>query len=337
MTLVNRTLHLNPVEPEFLSFRISSGIETKIDFAFKRQNGAPHSEDLVAQLQLTSRSRDLTEYFSCPAIDVVNGKARATIPAGFGYDPNGWRLRLTGTVDTEPRVLAYGVVTAVAGAGPQVEPQDVIDTIPLAFQRDEEVNLNVTLWADASKSAIYDLTAKGTSINAYVFGVQGGPVLVPFTTTAVSSNVVNLYLTPAQVNNLPDDCWWSLIASTGAGTTTLCEGPVTVSGVVKPPFTDVIANYDYHKQDALVAPTTGQIIHANYALDVIRMHIFDNGGTDRSPTLNDLMVGDQIIIELTTWSITSLEKAGADWWAIYIAPAQQAVPSGLQPVTFRRP
>jgi hypothetical protein len=335
--IINRVCQINPVEPEFLSFRLSSGIETKIDFFFKKQNGAPHGEDLVAQLQLTSRTRDTTEYYSVPATDVVNGRARATIPAQMTYDPNGWRLRLTGTVDTEPRVLAYGVVTAVAGAGPQVEPQDVIDTIPLSFQRDEEVNLNVTLWADASKSAIYDLTAKGTTINAYVFGVQGGPVLVPFTTTALSSNVVNLYLTADQVNNLPDACWWSLIASTGAGTTTLCEGPVAVSGVVKPPFTDVIANYDYHKQDALVAPATGQIIHANYALDVIRMHIFDADGTDRSATINDLMVGDQILIELTTWSITSLEKAGADWWAIYVAPAQQAVPGGLQPVTFRRP
>jgi hypothetical protein len=316
---------------------LSSGIETKIDFFFKKQNGAPHGEDLVAQLQLTSRTRDTTEYYSVPATDVVNGRARATIPAQMTYDPNGWRLRLTGTVDTEPRVLAYGVVTAVAGAGPQVEPQDVIDTIPLSFQRDEEVNLNVTLWADASKSAIYDLTAKGTSINAYVFGVQGGPVLVPFTTTAVSSNVVNLYLTPGQVNNLPDDCWWSLIASTGAGTTTLCEGPVTVSGVVKPPFTDVVANWNYVVQDSLLAPATGEVIHSNYALDVIRMHIFDSDGTDRSATLNDLMVGDVILLELTTWSILSMEKAGADWWAIYIAPAAQAAVTGVNPFTFHRP
>ena len=134
--IVNRTVFINPVEPEFLSFRLSSGIETKIDFSFRGQNGAPWNEDVVAQLQLTSRSRDLTEYFSCPATDVVNGRARATIPADMGYDPNGWRLRLTGTVDQEPRVLAYGVATAIAGAGPQVEPQDVIDTINLAFERE---------------------------------------------------------------------------------------------------------------------------------------------------------------------------------------------------------
>jgi hypothetical protein len=335
--IISRTLHLNPVEPEFLAFRISSGIETLVDFAFKKQNGAPHGEDLVAQLQLTSRSRDTTEYFSCPATDVVNGRARAVIPAGMSYDPNGWRLRLTGTVDTEPRVLAYGVVTAVAGAGPQVEPQDVIDTIPLTFQRDEEVNLNVTLWADESKSAAYDLTGKGTSINAYVFAVQGGPVLVPFTTTALAPNVVNLYLTPSQVNDLPDACWWSLIASTGAGTTTLCEGPVAVTGVVKPPFTDVIANWNYVVQDSLVAPATGEVIHSNYALDVIRMHIFDSDGIDRSPTINDLLVGDVILLELTTWSILSLERAGADWWAIYIAPAAQAAVTGVNPFTFHRP
>ena len=337
MTLVNRTLHLNPVEPEFLSFRISSGIETKIDFAFKRQNGAPHSEDLVAQLQLTSRSRDLTEYFSCPAIDVVNGKARATIPAGFGYDPNGWRLRLTGTVDTEPRVLAYGIVTAVAGAGPQVEPQDVIDTIPLSFDRDEEVNINVTVWADASKSAGYDLLAMGTALSAYVFPAQGSPALLAFTVTPVSSNVANLYLTPSQVNTLPDACWWSLVASTGAGTTTLCEGPVEVLGVVNPPFTDVIANYNYTKQAALVAPTTGQIIHSNNALDVLRVHLFDADGTDRSPLFAKLLVGDVIYVGTTTWSLQAITHPGSTWYELYIAPAAQEATSGVIPFTFHRP
>jgi hypothetical protein len=335
--IINRTLFLNPVEPEFLSFRLSSGIETKIDFVFRKQDGAPHGEDLVAQLQLTSRTRDTTEYYSIPATDVVNGRARATIPATLNHDPNGWRLRLTGTVDTEPRVLAYGVVTAVAGAGPQVEPQDVIDTIPMTFERDEEVNLNVTLWADASKSAIYDLTAKGTALNAYVFGVQGGPVLVPFTTTPVSPNVVNLYLTAAQVNGLPDACWWSLIASTGAGTTTLCEGPVTVLGVVKPPFTDVIANWDYVKQDALTVPATGQIIHSNYALDVLRVHLFDADATDRASLFADLMVGDVIFVGVTTWSITALSRPGADWFGIYISPAAQASVTGINAFTFHRP
>jgi len=111
---LHRNVFINPIEPEYLAFRISQGIDTKVDFHFKRPGGAPLAADVVAQLQVTSRSRGTTEYYSCPAIDVVNGVARVLIPAGLGHDPNGYNLRLTGTVDQEPRVLAYGVMTAVA-------------------------------------------------------------------------------------------------------------------------------------------------------------------------------------------------------------------------------
>jgi hypothetical protein len=320
-----------------MSFRLSSGIETKIDIHYKGQNGAPWREDVVGQLQLTSRSRDETEYYSVPAIDVVNGIGRAVIPAGMAYDPNGWRLRLTGTVDTEPRVIAYGVVTAVAGAGPQVDPQDVIDTINLSFDRGEEVSINVTLWADASKSAPYDLTAQGTTVAAYIFNMQGGNVLVPFAATVVDAQTVNLYLTPAQVNALPDACWWSLVATTAAGLTTLCEGSVSVLGVVSPPFTDVVANWNYTKQATLVAPISGQVIHCDNALDLLRIHQFDSDAFDRSPTLDALILGDTITVGVTAWAIQAIAKNGPDWYEAYIAPNVQASATGINPFTFHRP
>jgi hypothetical protein len=36
-------------------------------------------------------------------------------------------------------------------------------------------------------------------------------------------------LISAQVDALPDSCWWTLVVSGGTGSTTLAEGPVTVA------------------------------------------------------------------------------------------------------------
>lgn len=227
--IVNRTVFLNPVEPEFLAFRLSSGVDTKVDFHFKAQTGAPHPEDVVAQLQLTGRTNDQTEYFSVPAVDIVNGVARAVIPAGFNYDPNGWRLRLTGTVNQEPRVIAYGVVTAVAGAGPQVEPQDVIDSIDIKLTYTQPTMFTVKVWQDESKYTPYDLAA--SSVGANIYSAPGGFVLMPFTVSAVVGNEVTLSLTAAQVDTLPASCWWTLTIVTGPGLTTLAQGKVTVTAL----------------------------------------------------------------------------------------------------------
>jgi hypothetical protein len=231
--IVNRTIHLNPVEPEFVAFRLSQGIETKIDFTFLKQTGAAHNEDLVAQMQLTSRSGHQTEYFSVPSIDMANGRARAVIPAGFGYDPNGWQLRLTGTVNQEPRVIAYGVVTALAGAGPQAEPQDVIDSIDITLFYGQPTLFVVKVWKDETKQAPFDLAT--ASITAVVTAGQGGAVLVPFTVSEVTVNSVTLTLTAEQVDTLPPLCWWWMALSTGTGMTTLAEGEVTVRTLVIPP------------------------------------------------------------------------------------------------------
>jgi len=224
--IVNRNIYVNPIEPEYLAFRIAQGVDTKVDLHFKRQDGAPVNEDLVAQLQVTSRSRNITEYYSVPSIDTVNGVARVLIPAGLGHDPNGYNLRLTGTVNQEPRVIAYGVMTAVAGAGPQVQAQDVIDSIDLTLFYTQPTIITVTLWQDAGKSAPYDLSS--SAVSASVLEAPAGLLLQPFTVVGISGNAVTISLTAVQVDTLPASCWWTLAVSSSAGTTTLAQGNVSV-------------------------------------------------------------------------------------------------------------
>ena len=337
MSTVNRTLVLNPVEPAPISMKLTTGLDTKIDIEYLRQNGAPYTSDLAGQLYLISRTSGSVASYVLPAIDMINGRARAFVPAGDITDENGYNVQIIGTVDGEPRLIAKGSASVFVTEALGLIPTDIIDTIDLSFDRDEEVNLNVTVWADTAKGAPYDLTAKGTTISAAVYTMQGGSALVPFTATVVAANVVNLYLTPEQVNLLPNVCWWSMIASTGAGSTTLCAGEVLVQGAVTPPFEDVTADWDYIKQDDLVPPAAGQVIHANYALDILRIHQFDFDSTDRAPTLDRLVVGDNIILGVTTWSIGSITKQGADWYAVLVAPAVQAGVTGEQPFTFHRP
>jgi hypothetical protein len=226
--ILHRDVFLNPVDPQYLALRVPEGVDTKVNLHIKSPQGVPLAQDTVAQLQLVSRSRNTTTYLSCPSIDTVNGVARVTIPADFPSDPNGWNLRLTGTVDAEPRVMGYGVMTQIAGAGPQVEPQDIIDQVDLVLTRGQIAQVGVKLWDDAGGSDPFDLADEGTTVTSSVYVARGGAVLVPFTVTVVASNEVLLTLTAAQVDALPDLCWWSLVASNASGANTLCEGSVTV-------------------------------------------------------------------------------------------------------------
>jgi hypothetical protein len=224
--IVNRTVFLNSIEPEFLAFRFSQGVDTRVNLHFRDQNGTPHGEDVVAQLQMTGRSNRITEYYSCPATDIVNGSARVLIPAGLQYDPNGWQLRLTGTVDQEPQVIAYGVATAVAGAGPQVEAQDVIDSIDIVMTHDADCVMIVKMWQDDGKNAPFDLTV--ASLAAAVYDHQGGALLAPFAVTPIDINSVRLTMAAAIVNTLPVSAWWSMTVTQGGGITTIVEGNVSV-------------------------------------------------------------------------------------------------------------
>jgi hypothetical protein len=225
--IINRTLYLNPVEPEILSFRFSSGIDTKVDLTYRRQNGAVHTEDIAGQLQMVGRSDNATNFYPVPATDIVNGKARVLIPAGLNHDPHGWTLRLTGTVNRESMVVAKGTAVADAGSAPMMGEIDVIDSINLNFFYGNAVNMTVKLWQDAQKYTPYDLSS--TTVSAAVYAAPGGASLLPFTITAIAGNAVTLTLTAAQVNTLPGTCWWTLVVSDANGTTTLAQGTVTVT------------------------------------------------------------------------------------------------------------
>lgn len=334
MSTVTGVIYINPIEPGPLSLRVPSGIETRLELSFYDQLGTPINTDILAQLELTSRSTGGNPIWcAAPATDVVNGKARAILPAATLADPNGYRLRLYGSVAGQAQLLATGVVDVIDAIGMASVPLDVIDSIDLAFQRDEDVLLNITVWTDAVGDIPFDLAT--TAISARIYANQNGAVLMPFVVTAISSNAVQLSLSADLVNALPDDCWWTLVASTSTGMVTLAEGSVSVSGIVEPPFATTILSYDYQKPDALVAPTGGQIIHATYALDILRIDATDGALVDAAPLLDSLIVGDTIQIGVTVWSVQAVSKV-LTYYDVTVLPAAQAAVSGTQAVTFAR-
>jgi hypothetical protein len=332
---VNRSVVINPVEPSPLSFRMPLGMDTRLVVTFFDQNGLPHGSDLGAQLQLTGRTSASTTTYLVPAIDVANGRARATIPGGDLDDPNGWRLRLVGTLNGEAALLATGTVMPLASAGLEAIPEDVIDTIDLTFNYDEVVELDVTLWADAGKDSPYDLTSALTTLTASVFDVKGGTMIVPFSVTVLDVNKVKLSLTVDQINALPASCWWTMVASTDAGATTLCEGSVTITGTITPPLITTTVNYDYQKPNT-GSPATGQIIHGSFTQNLLQVAKVTSDAADFSATLVLVEPGDTILIGVTTWTVSAIVQQ-AGWFEFTVLPIQQAAPTGVTPVTFSRP
>jgi hypothetical protein len=226
--IVNKTVVLNPVEPSPLSFRAPMGLDTRLDVTFYGQNGQPYSSDLAAQLQLTGRTSARTSSYFMPATDIANGKARATIPGDAISDVNGYRLRLLGTYQGEPMLLALGTLSPIASAGLEAIPEDTIDQVDITLTRGEAAEIGVKLWDDAGGFDPFDLAEEGTTVTSSIYESRGGVPLVPFTVTVVAANEVTLTLDSTQVDALPDLCWWSLVASNASGANTLCEGSVTV-------------------------------------------------------------------------------------------------------------
>ena len=227
---IERTIYINTIEPQPCSLRVPAGMDTKLDLYFKRQDGSPYPIDVDAQLSLTTRSDNVTSYFSFAATDIVNGKARATIPASSLQDPNGARLRIAGTVDGEAVLLATGTLIPIDFAGVMEQPPDVIDSVPLSLSRATTTNtaFTIKLWDDAGKTDPYDLST--ATIAAKVVSTDRTALLATFAVVQTDVNVVQISLTPAQVAALPDSCWWLLTIGSGGGSTTLCQGPVTVIG-----------------------------------------------------------------------------------------------------------
>lgn len=225
MSTVQRTVYLNQIEPAMLSVRAPAQMETWLDVTFRDQRGQPTTTDLAAQLHLTGRGSDRTTSYAMPAIDMVNGKARAVIPAGDLTDMNGYRLRVLGTWRQQPALLAAGTWQLIGSAGVDAQPDDVIDQIALSFARGIDDYVDVKLWHDAAQSNPYDI--RTLTVTA---PITSDTVSDAFTVTVISYNEVRLSLTAAQTTALPANCEWSLIVSSGGGQQMLAQGPLTITG-----------------------------------------------------------------------------------------------------------
>lgn len=232
---IQRTIAMNPVEPAPMSLRVPSGMPLTLDLQYLDVSGTPLTEDIAAQLQVTSRTSGQTTFEAAPATDIVNGKARVTIRENTLTDMNGYRIRLAGTWRGEATLFALGTIRVIEAAGLQATPEDVIDDVPLYLSYNFDAAISIRLWQDANKGTPFDLDS--ANITAAVYATSTDPTpLVPFTVTrTVVPGEVMLGLTADQVNTLPAGCWWSLRASTAGGVTTLCQGSVTISGV-RPPL-----------------------------------------------------------------------------------------------------
>lgn len=228
---VQRTICLNPIEPAPMSLRVPAKVPLTIDIQYLSAAGKPTAIDVAAQLQVTSRTNNSTDVYPVPATDIVNGKARVSIGKDVLTDMNGYRVRLVGTVKGEPQLIALGTLRITEAAGIDDTPEDIVDSIPITIAYNFATAIDIYLWQDAGKTAPFDLTS--ATISAAIYSSKETPVaLMPFSVATVGPGHVQLQLTAAQVNTLPVRSWWSLQASTAAGSTTLCEGSVTCTGQV---------------------------------------------------------------------------------------------------------
>lgn len=334
MSTIERAVTIDRIEPSALSLRVVSGNETRLELSYLSAIGDPFTSDVLGQLELIGKTNNGPSlFYAVPATDIGNGLARTIIPAGVLIDPNGYRLNLYGSIQGEQQLLAMGRVDVTKAIGGEGVAPDLINHIDLTFERNENVLIDVTLWADDGGEAPYDMTM--TTISAAIYLQPGGPAVMPFAIEQIAENKVRLTLTAEQVNQLPDSCWWSLIASTAEGATTLCEGKVTISGEIIPPLTTVTLNYDYQKPATDADPASGEIIHGNQTINVLKVSTTDHDVLDALPTLELLKVGDTITIGATVWSIAYIVPGV--YWQLGIAPLEQAVETGVVPVTFMRP
>lgn len=335
MSTISRFVYVNPIEPGPLSMRLPSGLDSKVDMTFYDQLGTVLKYDILAQLELTPRTNGgPSRIYPMPATDVLNGRARAILPAADMGDLNGYRLRLYGSLQGETVLLATGIVEITEAVGPTAgtTAPDVIDQIDLAFVRDVPAQIDVALWSDNDGSVPFDLTA--TTITAAVYTTTA---TIPFAVTVLNANTVRLQLTAAEVNTLPPSCTWSLIASTAQGLTTLAQGDVVVTGTITPALPTTIADYDYLTPATDDDPLAGQIVHSDITQNILKIALFANGGTDLSAILALLKPGDNIALGATTWIVQLVVLNPGGWDEIMVTPVAQDAATGVVPVTFTRP
>lgn len=335
MSVINRTLVLNPVEPAPVSMKLRTGLDQKIEFEYLRQNGAPYSTDFAAQLYLIERSTKKVLRYALPSTDPINGKARAFIPAGDLKDPNGYNVQVIGTVEGEPRLIARGSASVYETEALGIIPADIVDMLDLTFAYNQPASFDVNMWQDTAKTSEYSIAS--TVITAYIYSQMGGPVLVPFTTEVLDNNTARLSLTVEQVNNLPPDCWWGLLASTGTGTTMLAQGDVLITGTPLPPFSSATIEFNYVKQDSLAWPGTGDCIQSNFAMDILRFSIYDTSNAETLTSLNRIVPGDTITVGTTVWEVVSRDaQVPAGFTQFLVTPAVQEPLDGPLQFTFTK-
>jgi hypothetical protein len=227
---MNRLVHINTVEPSMFSGRAPMGFDLVIDVTYRTAANTKWSTDVASSVILTGRTDSRSATYNVPAIDIVNGKARAVIPGDVLSDPNGYDIALVGTVDGHRQILASGVLQMTGGGVQEILVIDEIDTVDLTFGYGNPASFDVTLWQDADGSIPFDPTSASVTIAGRVLTAKGGAILVEFSQEFLSDNVIRLTLTIAQVDALPATCWWTLTAGTATGVTTLCQGTVTITG-----------------------------------------------------------------------------------------------------------
>ena len=92
-------------------------------------------------------------------------------------------------------------------------------------------------------------------------------------------------------------------------------------------------DWNYSTPVNLAVPIAGQIIHANNALQLLRVHKTDNAAGDRGAELLALTVGDIIETQGLRWSIQSITDAGT-YVTFGIAPGIQAAADALSNFLF---
>lgn len=331
-----RLVHLNEIEPAVISARTPAGFDCIIDILYRTQADTVWSADIAGTLVLTGRTTTRSTSYMIPTTDMVNGKARVVIPGGDLSDPNGYSMTLVGTYEGARKVLANGTLVLSDEGVPELALVDEIDTIDLVLDYNENCELDVTLWTDADGGTPYDLTDENTQVGASIYDVRGGTVLQQFAVDVTGENSVSITLTVDEVNSLPPDCWWSLVASQGGGVTTMAEGKVTVTGAVIPPLTPSTFNYDYSKPLTFADPVSGQIVHGTNTMNHLQVAKVDSDLTDRSATLALVRPGDTIQIGVTVWTVGAVQDSGG-WYTFEVLPIQQAAPTGVTSVTFDRP
>jgi hypothetical protein len=131
---VNRTIHLNNIEPAQLSLRHPLGINLDLGLTLKAQNGTP-VDPTLAQFVLMPRSLGGVYPYDLTLVDAVNGQGRVKVPGTSLTDRSGYTielyLRQENEVDGDPplptQLAARGVLRTEGLAYTSYGPQSMIN------------------------------------------------------------------------------------------------------------------------------------------------------------------------------------------------------------------